>query len=79
MNRWLSHTDRIAGRIYHRVLAVVFGTAALIVLASGLFMMRAGAGAFVVAWLAGGLGFGLLARWLWRSRATLSDTFDGHG
>lgn len=70
--------DRVAGRIYARVLAVVLYAAAAAVTVSGFLFIRAGGTLFGLFWLAGGLAFGLLGRRLWRSRATLRETFDGH-
>jgi hypothetical protein len=73
------YIDRVAGRIYNRGLALVLGGAAFVVLVTGLFFIRAGGVVFGMLWMAGGLGFALTGRWLWRSRTTLSETFDGHG
>jgi hypothetical protein len=79
MGNLLDRVDHVGGRIYTRALALVLATAAVVVLVSGMFIIRSGGTVFGLLWLAGGCGFGLLARRLWRSRATLSDAFDGHG
>lgn len=67
--RWL---DRAAGRVYLRLLAVLCGCIALVMLTFALFAWpdsRVGA----LIWLSGALVFGASARGAWRSRAGLSD------
>lgn len=78
MRTFMGQVDRIAGKIYNRVLAIALSGVAVFLTISGLLFIGDGGIVFGLLWLAGGLGFGLLARWLWRSRATLSDTLDNH-
>jgi hypothetical protein len=79
MRDWLDHADRVGGRIYTKLLAVALAGVAVLVVGSGILFLLAGGTLFGLLWVAGGIGFGLLARWSWRSRATLSESFDGHG
>jgi hypothetical protein len=70
----LPAVDRLAGRLYTRVLALLTGAIAAVLLIAGAVLLgRSGGHPFGLVWTAGGVLFALIARGLWRSRAPLSD------
>jgi hypothetical protein len=80
MHRFLSSSDRIAGRLYHRVLAIALMIPTLGALSLGLWSLRAdGITVVSAAFLCGAFVFASIARSLWRSSATLSETLSQGG
>jgi hypothetical protein len=68
-----SRIDRVAGRIYSRVAAVVLGFISMMLFGTGL-VHRAWAGmAGAWMWFGGAAFFAAFAALCWRSRAALSD------
>jgi hypothetical protein len=65
--------DRIAGRIYTRMLAVFTGLVSLGMLIAAVISWAMAGPAAAWMWLLGTVVFGLIARMSWRSRAALSD------
>ena len=65
--------DRVAGRIYTRVLAVVTAAISAVMLISALVAWRISGPFGGLVWFAGALLFGVIARASWRSQANLSD------
>lgn len=71
--------DRFAGKAYNGLLAAVLVLVAFVAMALGTVILLTGSVLFGLVWLAAGMFFGYVARRCWRSRASLRETFDGHG
>jgi hypothetical protein len=70
----LSTIDRLAGRVYTRVLALILGAIGTAFVLTGVVLLwRSGGHLFGHVWLGGGVLFAIVARRCWRSRAALSD------
>lgn len=65
--------DRIAGRIYTRVLAVFTGLVSAGMLVAAVISVALSGLAAAWIWMLGAALFGVVARVTWRSRAPLSD------
>ena len=70
--RWHS-IDRVAGRVYTRILAFATGAISIVMLISAVVAWTMSGAVGGLVWLAGSLLFGVIARASWRSQASLSD------
>ena len=73
MKRSWGIIDRVAGRIYTRILAAVTAAISVVMLISALVAWRSSGPVGGLVWLAGALLFSVIARASWRSQAALSD------
>jgi hypothetical protein len=73
MNRSWHIIDRVAGKIYTRILAVITTVVSAAMLISAVIAWRTSGAVGGLVWLGGAVLFGAVARASWRSRAALSD------
>jgi hypothetical protein len=71
MNSRRKSIDRIAGRVYTRVLDIFTGFVSVAMLIAAVFAWASGGIAWI--WALGAVVFGFVARASWRSRAGLGD------